>query len=241
MNEIGVVEAIYTYPVKSFAGVPLQEAKVGWHGLSDDRRFAFQKLADSSGLPWLSARELPRLLLYRPRAGDPASNGAAIVVERPDGDALPLDSSELLAELAAAAGEPLRLTQLWRGTFDSMPLSLITTASIAAIEQRTGRALEPARFRPNLVIRTEEGHSFPEEKWLSRALVIGDGKERLIVRVNRKDQRCRIVNYDPRSGAEEPQVLATIVKERKNQLGAYASVEFPATVRVGDSVRLRGE
>jgi uncharacterized protein len=239
--DIGVIEAIYVYPVKSFAGVSLPEVKVGWHGVADDRRFAFQKLEDTSGLPWLSAREVPRLLLYRASAADPAAgNGASsFVVARPDGNSVPLDAPELLDEIAREARQPLKLTHVWRGTFDSMPLSIISTDSIAAVEKLSGRALEPERFRPNLVVRTDGSRPFPEDKWVSSALVIGDGRERLMVRINRKDPRCRIVNFDPETAAEDSQVLARIVQDRKNQLGVYASIEFPATVRVGDPVRLR--
>ena len=52
--EIGHVEAIFRYPVKSMAGEPLAAAKLGWHGLDGDRRLAFRRIDDRSGLPWLT-------------------------------------------------------------------------------------------------------------------------------------------------------------------------------------------
>jgi uncharacterized protein YcbX len=36
--EIGQVEAIYRYPVKSMGGERLEVATLGWHGLEGDRR-----------------------------------------------------------------------------------------------------------------------------------------------------------------------------------------------------------
>jgi len=36
--EIGQVEAIFRYPVKSMAGEGLEAANLGWHGLEGDRR-----------------------------------------------------------------------------------------------------------------------------------------------------------------------------------------------------------
>ena len=36
--EIGQVEALFRYPVKSMGGEPLEEANLGWHGLEGDRR-----------------------------------------------------------------------------------------------------------------------------------------------------------------------------------------------------------
>src|SRR5205085_6115732 len=64
--ELGHVEAIFRYPVKSMRGERLQVAKLGWHGLEGDRRLAFRRMDDRSGFPWLSASTLPDLLLFAP-------------------------------------------------------------------------------------------------------------------------------------------------------------------------------
>ena len=47
--EIGHVEAIFRYPVKSMGGERLEAAKLGWHGLDGDRRLAFRRIDDRSG------------------------------------------------------------------------------------------------------------------------------------------------------------------------------------------------
>ena len=52
--EIGHVEAIFRYPVKSMAGERLEVANLGWHGLDGDRRLAFRRMDDRSGFPWLT-------------------------------------------------------------------------------------------------------------------------------------------------------------------------------------------
>ncbi len=64
--EIGHVEAIFRYPVKSMAGERLEEAQLGWHGLYRDRRMAFRRIDDRGGFPWLTASRLPDLLLFAP-------------------------------------------------------------------------------------------------------------------------------------------------------------------------------
>src|SRR5690349_7488846 len=64
--QIGHVHQLVRYPVKSMAGVATNSAVLGWHGLQGDRRFAFRRLNDHSGYPWLSASRLPELLLYQP-------------------------------------------------------------------------------------------------------------------------------------------------------------------------------
>lgn len=66
MIHLGRVCEIVRYPVKSMAGVAADSAFLGWHGLEGDRRFAFRRMGDDSGFPWLSASRLPQLLLYQP-------------------------------------------------------------------------------------------------------------------------------------------------------------------------------
>ena len=76
MIRLGQVREIVRYPVKSMAGAAAESGSLGWHGLDGDRRYAFRRLADRSGFPWLTASRLPELLLYRPSGlrqhkGDP--------------------------------------------------------------------------------------------------------------------------------------------------------------------------
>ena len=77
--EIGHVEAIFRYPVKSMGGERLEVANLGWHGLDGDRRLAFRRSNEHSGFPWLTASKLPELLLFAPlrREGD-AGEGKVI-------------------------------------------------------------------------------------------------------------------------------------------------------------------
>ncbi|HME31523.1 MAG TPA: MOSC N-terminal beta barrel domain-containing protein, partial [Terriglobales bacterium] len=62
--EIGSVEAIFGYPVKSMAGERLEAAELGWYGIEGDRRLAFRRVDDRSGMPWLTASKLPELVLF---------------------------------------------------------------------------------------------------------------------------------------------------------------------------------
>ena len=45
--EIGHVDAIFQYPVKSMAGERLEVANMGWHGIDGDRR-----LEEIRAAPW---------------------------------------------------------------------------------------------------------------------------------------------------------------------------------------------
>ena len=47
--EIGHVEAIFRYPVKSMGGERLEAAQLGWHGIEGDRRLAFRRMGTAAG------------------------------------------------------------------------------------------------------------------------------------------------------------------------------------------------
>jgi len=234
---VAEVVGVHHYPVKSMRGTAIPAAKLGWHGLAGDRRFAFTRAGNASGLPWLSAREVPRLILYEARFTDPAQpDRSPIVVAVPGGAAYALDSPELLHELEELHGGNLKLIQVWRGTFDSMALSLISENAINSLSGTVGRPLEVERFRPNLVVRALEPKPYPEDQWVGELLVFGDRPDSARIRVNRKDPRCTIINLDPTTAESGPDLLAEVVKGRKNLLGVYGSTERPGTIQVGDTV-----
>lgn len=237
---VGRVLELFRYPVKSMAGESLEEVHLGWHGLGGDRRYAFLRLDRRSGLPWLSARDFPGLLCYRAHyPGDEDVRRGRPMVITPRGQTLPVWDRLLLDKLVVDTGHSLLPVQLWRGTYDAMDVSLITTGSLRTMSSAVGRDLEVRRFRPNILIDATAARDFPEEKWVGRLLGFGERPDDTKVLVARKDERCAIVNLDPVTAASDPSVLREIVRMRRNLLGVYASVQRPGRVRVGDSVWLR--
>jgi uncharacterized protein YcbX len=69
--EIGHVEAIFRYPVKSVRGERLEIANLGSHSLYGDRRLAFRRMNDRSAFPWLTATKLPEVA---PQIASPSKN-----------------------------------------------------------------------------------------------------------------------------------------------------------------------
>src|SRR6185295_11685500 len=103
--EIGRIQAIYRYPVKSMAGESLEQTQLGWYGLEGDRRFAFRRVAEKGGFPWLTARKVPALLLYRPiRQEASADNDLPTHVITPQGKVLAIRSDELRDEISDRFG-----------------------------------------------------------------------------------------------------------------------------------------
>ncbi len=124
--EIGRVEAIFRYPVKSMGGERLEVANLGWHGLDGDRRLAFRRIDNRSEFPWLSASQLPGLLLFAPqRREDGAQGDLPTHIRTPDGEELPVFGEELAAEVGRRYGAPVQMMQLKHGIFDEASISVI--------------------------------------------------------------------------------------------------------------------
>ena len=86
VKEIGHVESIFRYPVKSMRGQRLEVANMGWHGIDGDRRLAFRRVDDRSGFPWLTASKLPELILFSPQhRKDSAEEDVPMYIRAPDG------------------------------------------------------------------------------------------------------------------------------------------------------------
>jgi uncharacterized protein YcbX len=227
-QQVGIVKALYRYPVKSMKGESVAASNVYWHGLDGDRRYAFVRGDLQSSFPWLSGRQVPEMLLYQPRFTNPDDVvNSAVDVLTPNGRSLPVTSPELLAELADAYGADVSLINISRGVFDSIPLSVMSTATAEALDA------DFRRFRQNIVIETISGAPFAEEDWVGQALSIG---EQVRVRLNRRIPRCVMVNVDPETAVKDPAILKNIAQTRDNRVGVHASTEVPGRIAVGDVV-----
>jgi uncharacterized protein YcbX len=184
-----------------------------------------------SGFPWLTIREQPEMARYRPRLADPGRPGASpTLVRTPSGRELDVADPALASEL----GPGVRVIKQDRGVFDTMPLSLLTTQTVAALGQLAGADLAAGRFRPNFLVEADSGPGFPEDTWVGRVLRIGG----LRMRVDLRDRRCVMVTIDPVTLARNPAILRAIARERDARLGVYGSTVEPGRVAVGDPVEL---
>lgn len=230
---VGRVAAVLRYPVKSMAAEPVDDVEVSWHGLSGDRRWAFVRPGlPSNGFPWLTLRQRNDLNDYRPYFAEPEHpDTSAVIVCTPAGARLDVTAPGLAAEL----GDGVRVMKLDRGTFDTLPLSLITTRTVESLGALLGTDLNVRRFRPNLVIEAFGAAAFLEDQWVGRALRVGTTR----MRIDARDKRCVVVNVDPVTGRRDPSVLRAIAAHRETRLGVYGSTVRPGRVAVGDSVVLQ--
>lgn len=237
--EIGHVEAIFRYPVKSMVGERLEAANLGWHGLDGDRRLAFRRMDDRSGMPWLTATRLPDLVLFAPQRNQGgAQEEISPHIRTPDGKNLPVFGEDLAAEVGRRYGHPVQMMQLRNGIFDDASISVIASDTVGEIGRLTGRNLDVRRFRPNIVVRLLRPAPFQEDKWLGGALSFGEGDDASEIAVTMRDVRCSMVNIDPDSANIEPEVMKAIVRANQNNAGIYATVTRIGELAVGQSIFL---
>src|SRR5258708_3012473 len=238
--EIGHLEAIFRYPVKSMGGERLDAGKLGWHGLEGDRRLAFRRMDDRGGFPWLSASKLPDLLLFAPhRWGDGVQAELPTHIRTPNGEVLPLFAEELAAEFGRPYGAPLHMMQLNHGSFDEASISVIPSDTVREIGRLAGRSLDVRRFRPNVVVRLRQSVPFQEDEWLGSVLSFGEGVDAPAITVTLRDVRCSMVNLDPDSASPAPEVLKAVVRANQNNAGIYGAVTRIGRLAVGQTIFLR--
>jgi uncharacterized protein len=239
LTEIGQVEAIFRYPVKSMGGERLEAANLGWHGLDGDRRLALRRLDDRSGFPWLTASKLPDLLLFAPlRREDSAQGDLPTHVRAPDGKEMPVLGEELATEVGRRHGAPVQMMQLRHGIFDDASISVIAADTVREISQLAGQSPDVRRFRPNVVVRLLRPVPFQEDEWLGGVLSFGEGDDAPAIAVTMRDVRCSVVNLDPDSAGPAPEVLKAVVRANKNNAGIYGTVTRIGRLAVGQTIRL---
>jgi uncharacterized protein len=227
---VGRVVGLWRYPVKSMAGQSIEQADVSWHGVDGDRRWAFIREGQvRNGFPWLTIRERPDLGSYQPVFDDPdRPNMSRTRILTPAGNTFDITDPVLAAEL----GEGLRVLKQDRGIYDVLPLSLITTQTVAAIGAMAGLDSDVRRFRPNLLVEADGDAPFQEDDWVGAVLEVGGAW----MRVDQKDRRCVLINVDPETAQRSPEMLRTVARQRRGMLGVYSSTVRPGPVLLGDTV-----
>jgi uncharacterized protein len=254
LMEIGHVEALFRYPVKSMAGEQLEVAELGWYGLEGDRRLALRRMDDHSGMPWLTASKLPDLVRYVPCPQENSpQRDLPTHVRTPEGEVLPvfrnglpgddLLGEDLAAEVGRRYGAPVQMMRLRHGIFDEASISVIASETVSEIGRLSGRSLDVRRFRPNVVVRLLRTVPFQEDEWVGGVLSFGEASEENhdapAITVTMRDERCSMVNLDPDTASIAPEVMKAVVRANQNNAGIYGAVTRVGRLEVGQKIFLR--
>lgn len=238
--EIGQVEAIFRYPVKSMAGESLTMATMGWHGIDGDRRLALRRIEDRSGFPFLTAGKLPDLIGFIPvrREGDTQS-ALPTHIRMPNGTEVSVFGEELAAEVERRHGSPVQMMQLRHGIFDDASISVIASDTVREIGRLAGLSPDVRRFRPNIVVRPVRSVPFQEDEWLGGVLSFGERHDAPSISVTMRDVRCAMLNIDPDTARTSPEMMKAVVRANENNAGIYGTVTRIGSLAVGERIFLR--
>ncbi|MFK7895749.1 MAG: MOSC domain-containing protein [Myxococcota bacterium] len=162
--------------------------------------------------------------------------------------ATPKDDTDMMTEMQAmmartpdepapdfSAPPPELLEVYARGGpfFDAFPLMLLSQSSIDSIAAAAPNSqIDIRRFRPSLLIDTDEPGPFPEQAWIGRRLQIGGA----VLKVQMTCARCIMTTHGFADLAKDAQIMRTLVKEAEGNLGVYVSIEEPGAIRAGDPI-----
>ncbi len=144
------------------------------------------------------------------------------------------ESHEPLPDLSVFPPEVMEYESPPGTYFDAFPLLLLTTASLARMQERHSASMfDVRRFRPNFLIAEDASTDpFPEAEWSGKRLRIGDAVLQMTVAC----PRCVMVTRGFQDLPKDPGIMRALVKETGGVFGMYASVVEAGLVRVGDTL-----
>ena len=147
------------------------------------------------------------------------------------------EADEPLPDLSVFPPEIMEFTSPLGTYFDAFPLHFVTTATLAEMASRApSSSFDRRRFRPNFVIETSEeaGRGLLEASWSGCDLRVGRARIRAVM----PTVRCSMITQPQGDLAKDPGVLRAVVRQADQNIGSYAIVLEPGSVRPGDEVVL---
>jgi uncharacterized protein YcbX len=173
---------------------------------------------------------MPGLFRLRGHTGDRVP-----VVELPDGSRFAADDPAGHRAVSEVLGRRVTIAREAQVPHhDEGAVSLISTAGLRTLQQLTGAAVDPLRFRANLLVDVP-GDGFPEESWIGRDLRVGD---QVVLRPQRRLTRCVMIDLAQEGLPEHGRLLRTVAEHHDLTFGVWATVERPGRISVRDSVAL---
>lgn len=260
MSQIGVIESLWRYPVKSMKGETLNEVFVSFAGVMGDRLYGIVNSDGNPAFPWYTIRDYEALLLYQPRyknhsvtlqpenlaAAQTMSPGInplypdtarfSVEVETPDGDIYSLENDDFLEHLKSLTGDrSLSLHFSQRSQFDCRPLSIFSVQMRDLLAEELDTNIDKRQFRANLYVKWNDDKPAYENDLVGHRLKIGD---RLEINILERDPRCKVITVNPDTAEVAPELIKHIARSHEGYAGVYGAVLVEGVVKAGDAIEL---
>ncbi|CAH1655679.1 MOSC domain-containing protein [Hyphomicrobiales bacterium] len=248
------IETLYRYPVKGLSPERLRQAELPAEGyFPGDRLFAIEN--GPSGFDPAEPVHQPKIKylmlmrnesLARLRSRYDDTSGDLVIHEgdrevlraptaREDGRAAITRFFEsFMPDELRGAPKLLTAPPAYRFT-DSRSgfVSIINLASVADLEGRIGRPVDPLRFRGNLMVSGLA--PWAENDLVGRDL---DGPNGLRLHVLKRIERCAATNVDPETGARDMQIPKALMQGYGHvDCGIYCRITAGGSLREGDMLK----
>ena len=251
----GRVAALYRYPVKGLSpdtltSVPL---KVG-ATLAFDRAYAIEN--GPSPFDPADPKHLPKMHFVMLMRNEQVAGVRAAFDDTTHALTLTKDGAELArGDLRSAIGRAAIETAIadlvgpgMRGSarIVSAPdhsfsdvaakcLHIINLESVRALERKLGTAINPLRFRPNVIV--DGLPAWSEFDWVGGLLSAG----KAALEVFKRTERCAATNVDPETGVRDLKIPSFLSRTYGHtDFGVYARVVSSGILETGDAVRRVG-
>jgi uncharacterized protein YcbX len=251
-RRIGLVSALWRYPVKSLRGEALTTAHIAESGIAGDRIWAVRELK-YGGI--MSARTWASMLALKARYED---DDGAVTIDFPDDRSVHAEDPAASHMLSAWLGREVRLERRCarrpspeemeaiisgkmfppaRDFFDEDVLHIVATGTLGYLRRlRSNADFDPRRFRANIYVDTGEAlPGFVEDEWIDGALEIA---EQVKIAGMRPALRCAVINHPQAELPHDPAILRTTWESHQAYVGVFAAVMASGAVSVGDTVVL---
>ncbi len=248
----GALSGIYRHPLKGVGCEPMGDVDLNkGKGIAYDRRWAIAHGEADIVSGWAGPRTfvtqtfVPRLVQTRLKftqrshwleLSHPDRPDLGIQIGTPDGDDALCEWIEPLTAGTLRATPPFLVYAMHDGgftDFEDTHISIGSDASLRALGEKAGTALQHERFRMNLWI--DGVPPYAELDWVDREIEIGEARLAIIGR----DKRCAATTANPKTGHSDVQVPKLLHAEFGHMdFGVYAQVVKTGPVRVGDPVRV---
>ncbi|MEA5464795.1 MOSC domain-containing protein [Leptothoe sp. PORK10 BA2] len=183
-------------------------------------------------------------------------DGNSITNETPEASKILSTSLEQTVEILSSAPEAASLEQYWplvEGTmhqdvvtqlfmppgtfFDSCPIHVITTATLARLQELYPEGqFDPRRFRPNLVIEPSADEiDFLEDDWVRGTLAIGNAVR---LSIDTVCPRCVVITLAQADLPKDLDILRTTARYNEVVAGIRTSVMQGGTIHCNDPIWL---
>jgi uncharacterized protein YcbX len=245
------VQAIYRYPVKGLSPEPLPRVTLAPGAtIPCDRAYAIENGPSGFDPNWPEYFPKQRFLMLMRNerlaelrtAFDEATHTLTVTAERREAARGALRTPEGRAAIERFFAEfctdelygPPRILHAAGHSFSDVArkvVSIINLASVAAVENAIGWAVNPLRFRGNLYVAGWP--AWREFDLIDTTIAIGAAQLRIVKRI----VRCAATNVDPDTGIRDLAIPATLAKNFGHMdCGVYADVVAGGEIAVEDPI-----